>query len=56
MNKAKLILLELSEVPFRVIDSYTRARPESHLSRLLAASSQYVTVTHDRLALDPWIS
>jgi hypothetical protein len=56
VNSSKLLLLEMNEVPYRVLDTYQRERPTSSLSRLLARSSQYVTVTEDRLALDPWIS
>lgn len=52
----KLLLLELNEVPFRVIDNYCASRPDSNLARLLANSVQYTTFTEDSLALDPWIS
>jgi hypothetical protein len=52
----KLILLELNEVPYRVIDAYCEERPESTLARVMAASRQYETITPDRIALDPWIS
>jgi hypothetical protein len=52
----KLILLELNEVPYRVIDAYCRARPNSALSKMLSRSTQYETVTEDRLVLDPWVS
>ena len=56
MNPQKLLLVELNEVPYRVIDTYCRDRPDSNLARVMAASTQYETVTEDRLALDPWIS
>ena len=56
MSRRKLILIELNEVPYRVIDAYLRRRPDSVFSRLLSRSDQYVTFTEDRLALDPWIS
>jgi hypothetical protein len=52
----KLILFELNEVPYRVIDAYCRGRPAAVLTRMLAKSNQYETVTEDCLALDPWIS
>lgn len=52
----KLLLLELNEVPYRVLDKYCSDRPDSMLARVLRASTQYVTHTEDRLALDPWIS
>lgn len=52
----KLILLELNEVPYRVIDAYCQNRPDSTLARILPKTDQYETKTEDRLALDPWIS
>jgi hypothetical protein len=52
----KIILFEINEVPFRVIDYYCDARPTSTLARILSRSRQYETVTEDSLALDPWIS
>jgi hypothetical protein len=56
MRHKKLLLVELNEVPFRVIDAYTALKPESALARIMASSAQFTTVTEDRLALDPWIS
>jgi Type I phosphodiesterase / nucleotide pyrophosphatase len=55
MNR-KLILLELNEVPYRVIDSYCQQRPKAMLTKMLCMSKQFETVTEDRLALDPWVS
>jgi hypothetical protein len=52
----KIVLLELNEVPFRVIDHYCDSRPESTLAKILPKTRQYETVTEDQLALDPWIS
>jgi len=52
----KLILLELNEVPLRVIESFCRRNPESNLARCLPRCRQYETFTEDKLALDPWIS
>lgn len=51
-----IILFEINEVPFRVIDQYCHMRPQSTLARVLSRSRQYETVTEDSLALDPWIS
>jgi hypothetical protein len=56
MVQKKLILVELNEVPYRVIDAYCRERPRSTLAKLLSHCTQYQTVTEDKLALDPWIS
>jgi hypothetical protein len=52
----KLLLFELNEVPYRILDKYCADRPSSTLSALLLRSVQYRTHTPDRLALDPWIS
>jgi hypothetical protein len=52
----KLILIELNEVPFRVMDAFCRERPDSTLAQILRRSQQFETITADRLALDPWIS
>jgi len=56
MSQKKMLLLELNEVPFRVIDAYIASKPESTLARITASSAQFTTLTEDRLALDPWIS
>lgn len=56
MTQRKLILVELNEVPYRVIDWYTRERPGSTLARILPQCGQYQTLTEDKIALDPWIS
>jgi Type I phosphodiesterase / nucleotide pyrophosphatase len=52
----KMLLIELNEVPYRVLDVYCRERPASALAKLLPRSLQHRTTTEDRLALDPWIS
>jgi len=52
----KILLIELNEVPYSVIDSYCRERPQSALAGLLTRCAQYQTVTEDKLTLDPWTS
>jgi hypothetical protein len=52
----KIILFELNEVPFRIIDNYVSSHPHSFLAKFLAKSRQYETFTEDNIALDPWIS
>jgi len=58
----RLILVELNEVPFRVLDAYATWRPRSTLARLLARSRQYETRAEDRTdriphgKLSPWIT
>lgn len=53
---SKIILFEMNEVPFRVIDYYCERRPNSALAQVVRSADQYETVTKDELALDPWIS
>ena len=52
----KVVLVELNEVPYRVIDAYCERRRQSALARVMERSDQFETVTEDKLALDPWIS
>ena len=49
-----LILYELNEVPWRVIDWYVRLRPNSALAQLLDRSQTFTTVTKDEGELHPW--
>lgn len=52
----KIILFELNEVPYRILDNYVSGHPQSFLARFLAQCQQYETFTEDSIALDPWIS
>jgi hypothetical protein len=52
----KIILFELNEVPFRILDNYVSSYPHSFLARFLGKCRQYETFTEDNIALDPWIS
>jgi hypothetical protein len=52
----KILLFEMNEVPWRVLDDYARRRPRSHLAKLLADSKQLETVCEDQVELDPWTS
>jgi hypothetical protein len=54
--RRKLLLIELNEVPYRVIDAYCRARPQSTLARILPRCARYNTTTEDKQVLDPWVS
>ncbi len=49
-----IILFELNEVPFRVIDHYCHKYPESTLATILPQSWQYETLTKDEGHLHPW--
>lgn len=52
----KLILFELNEVPFRILDEYRRWRPESHLASIFPVCRRHVTLTQDEGGLSPWIT
>lgn len=52
----KVILFELNEVPYRILDNYIQSYPESYMARFLKNCHQYETFTEDEIALDPWIS
>ena len=49
-----LIVYELNEVPWRVIDWYVRLRPNSALAQLLGRAKTFTTVTKDEGELHPW--
>lgn len=49
-----LIIYELNEVPWRVIDWYVRLKPSSALARLLGRAKTFTTVTRDEGELHPW--
>jgi hypothetical protein len=49
-----LIVYELNEVPWRVVDWYVALRPGSHLSKLLPQCLSYTTMTRDQGELHPW--
>lgn len=50
----KIILFELNEVPFRIIDEYCRWHPESHLARHLKQCHKYETYAESSGHLSPW--
>lgn len=52
----KVLLVELNEVPFRVIDDYCRKQPRSALATLLARCQQLETHAEDRGHLSPWVT
>lgn len=49
-----IILFELNEVPFQVIDYYCSKFPNSVLAKILPLSNQYVTKSPDKGHLHPW--
>ena len=50
----RIILFELNEVPFRVIDYFCRIRPDSTLARLMPSLHPYETRSEDVSSLSPW--
>jgi hypothetical protein len=52
--RRKIILYELNEVPWEIVDLYTSLHPASNISRLLASSETYTTVDSDSAGLSPW--
>ncbi len=55
VSDKRIILFELNEVPFRVIDDFVSKRPDSSFSYALSRSSQYRTHAPDA-TLSPWIT
>lgn len=51
---SKIILFELNEVPFQVIDYFVAKYPKSNLAALLPKSTQIETCTDDAGHLHPW--
>ena len=52
----RLIVLELNEVPDRVIDSYVAERPRSNWARIVARAARFVAATPDTIQLHPKLS
>lgn len=52
---SKIILFELNEVPWRVIDDFIAERPQSCLARLLPGMRTFRTYAEDT-TLSPWIT
>lgn len=50
----KIILFELNEVPFRVIDHFALNHPNSSMAKILNKGEQYVTLSSDTGHLHPW--
>lgn len=50
----RVILYELNEVPWDIVDLYTAARPGSHLAGLLPRAQSFTTVNEDTVGFQPW--
>lgn len=49
-----VIIYELNEVPWEIVDLYVKQRPKSYLARLIQEGSCLTTVNEDPIALKPW--
>jgi hypothetical protein len=52
--KRDVILYELNEVPWRVVDYYIERRPDSHMAALLSGGQSLTTHHDDSAHLSPW--
>ncbi len=52
----KLILFELNEVPYRIVEEFALWRPKSCLAGLLRRCQQFETHAEDRGHLSPWVT
>ena len=50
----RIVLFELNEVPWRIVDEFVVAEPRSALARILSTSSCFTSLTADRGHLSPW--
>ena len=49
-----IVLFELNEVPWEILDDYVAARPGSGLARVLDRSHSFTSMAADRGHLSPW--
>lgn len=54
MADRRVILYELNEVPWVVVDQFVRRHPRSHLARRLGSALTRTTVDDDPVKLQPW--
>ncbi|MDQ6949785.1 MAG: hypothetical protein M3256_26940 [Actinomycetota bacterium] len=52
--RTDVILYELNEVPWSIIDLYVEARPESNLASLISSGQSLTTIDEDSAELSPW--
>jgi hypothetical protein len=50
----RIVLFELNEVPWRIVDEYVADQPGSALARILPSSRNFTSITADRGHLSPW--
>lgn len=54
--RRKFILLELNEVPIRLVEHFARHRPQSAFAKILKNGCRWDTLTPDKGHLSPWIT
>jgi hypothetical protein len=54
MAESNVVLYELNEVPWEIVDHYIKVRPGSHLAQVLSAGRSMTTVDDDPVPLQPW--
>ena len=50
----RIVLFELNEVPWRIVDEFVAAEPHSALARILSTSRCFTSLTADHGHLSPW--
>ncbi|MBD2328775.1 hypothetical protein [Alkalinema sp. FACHB-956] len=53
MSGRKIVLFELNEVPYKLVDHFCQTHPQSHLAKMLGKSQQYKTYAADSGELSP---
>ncbi|GMG82719.1 hypothetical protein LNKW23_19320 [Paralimibaculum aggregatum] len=56
MQGRRIVLYELNEVPWRILDHFARRDPQSPLGRLAARARRYETTAEDSGHLSPWVT
>lgn len=54
MREPTVVLYELNEVPWRLVDAYVADHPRSTIARLLREGTTWTTVNEDAAHLSPW--
>ena len=52
----KIILFELNEVPYRILDDFCARYPQSTFSKILSSCHQFETISEDVGHLSPWVT
>lgn len=51
---SKVVLFEMNEVPFRILDNFCKAYPKSHIARCSPHFARYSTFSEESGHLSPW--